>query len=108
MAGMNSGFSGASRARSSARRTTRSSAASSNSLMVAVPTRLPNATDTPRSVLLTMPLVETLFSAKRMLPSIEPVSDAVHSSAVDRAMTLSRMALACASVRMLIGISCSW
>ena len=99
---MNSGFSGARRARSSARRTTRSSAASSNSLIVAMPTRLPNATCTPRSVLLTMPLVETLFKAKRMLPSTEPVRDAVHSSAVDSAMTLSRMALACASVRMLM------
>jgi hypothetical protein len=41
IAGMNSGFSGASFARSSARRTTRSSAASSNSLMVATPTLLP-------------------------------------------------------------------
>ena len=61
-----------------------------------------NYTCTPRSVLLTMPLVETLFNAKRMLPSTEPVRDAVHSSAVDSAMTLSRMALACASVRMLM------
>ena len=103
MAGMNSGFSGARRARSSARRTTRSSAASSNSLMVAVPTRLPNATSTASSVLSTMPLVEMLLSAKRMLPSIEPDSVAVHWSAFDSLTTLSRMALACSSVKMLIG-----
>src|SRR5690606_27343354 len=102
MAGMNSGFSGASLARSSARRTTRSSEASSNSLIEAVPTRLPKATCTPSSALLTMPLVETLFSAKRMLPSMEPVSVAVHSSALDSAMTLSRMALASCSGKMLI------
>ncbi|MNV47925.1 hypothetical protein D3C71_1398090 [compost metagenome] len=102
MAGMNSGFSGASLARSSARRTTRASAASSNSLIEAVPTRLPKATVTASSVLSTMPLVDTLLSAKRMLPLIEPASTAVHSSALDSAMTLSRMALASCSVKMLM------
>src|SRR5688500_13376547 len=105
MAGMNSGFSGASRARSSARRTTRSSAASSNSLIVAVPTRLPKATCTASSVSSTMPLVDTLLSAKRMLPAVLPVSCAVHSSAFDSATTLSRMALARSSVNIPIANS---
>src|SRR5690554_1290966 len=105
---MNSGFSGASRASSSALRTTRSSAASSNSLIVAVPTRLPNATCTPSSALLTSPLVETLLRAKRMLPSTEPVRVAVHSSACDRPTTFSRMALACSSVKMVMSSNSPW
>jgi len=71
-------------------------------LIEAVPTRLPKATVTASSVLSTIPLVETLLSAKRMLPSIEPASTAVHSSALESAMTLSRMALAWASVKILM------
>jgi hypothetical protein len=63
MAGMNSGFSGASFASSSARRTTFSSDASSNSLIVAVPMRLPYATCTPSCMSSTVPLVDTLLSA---------------------------------------------
>src|SRR5690606_20368093 len=109
MAGMNSGFSGASLARSSARRTTRSSEASSNSLIVADPMRLPKATLTASCTSSTMPLVETLLSAKRMLPLLPPLSVAVQSSAVDSATTLSRIALAWASVKMLMSccISCA-
>ena len=48
------------------------------------------------------PLVETLFRAKRMFPSIVPSNCAVHSSAVDSAITLSRIVLASASVMMLM------
>ena len=70
--------------------------------MVAMPSRLPNAACTISWESLTMPLVETLLSAKRMLPSTDPVRVAVHSSATDSLMTLSRMALACSSVKMLM------
>jgi hypothetical protein len=63
IAGMNSGFSGASLASSSARRTTASIEASSKLLIVAVPVRLPKATSTARSQSLTWPLVDTLLSA---------------------------------------------
>ncbi len=70
--------------------------------MVVVPTRRPKATCTESSVLLTTPLVETLFRAKRMLPSTAPVSWATHSSAVDRATTFSRIVRASDSVMMLI------
>src|SRR5690606_14777233 len=108
IAGMNSGFSGASRARSSARRTTRSSASSLNSLMVAVPTRLPNATCTPSSALPTSPLVETLLRAKRMLPSSEPLRVAVHSSACDRPTTFWRISRACSSVKMVMLVGSPW
>src|SRR5690554_279502 len=108
IAGMNSGFSGASRARSSARRTTRSRASSLNSLMVAVPTCLPNDTCTPSSALPTSPLVETLLRAKRMLPSSEPLRVAVHSSACDRATTFSRMVRACSSVKMVMSVGSPW
>ncbi|MNG36820.1 hypothetical protein D3C84_1239740 [compost metagenome] len=66
--------------------------------MVAMPSRLPNADCTIRSVSLTLPLVDTAFNAKRMLPVMLPASVTVHSSAVDSFRTLSRMALACSSV----------
>src|SRR5690606_13708600 len=100
--GTNSGFSGASQASSSARRTTFSSDASSNSLIVAVPTRLPNATCTPRLVSPTMPLVDTLLRANRTLPSIDPCNCAAPSSALDSLMTLSRIVLHSCSVKIFV------
>jgi hypothetical protein len=61
--GMNSGFSGASFASSSARCTALASDLSSNSLMTAVPCFLPNATATDNWVFSTRPAVDTALRA---------------------------------------------
>ena len=71
---MNSGFSGASCASSSARRTQRSSDASSNWLIVAVPTRLPYAT-------LTAEVAVAHDAARRH--AVQRVADVAHHLAVE-------------------------
>jgi hypothetical protein len=61
--GMNSGFSGASRASSSERRTAFSSEASSSSLMVVMPARLPKLDWTTSWRSSVRPLVDTVLRA---------------------------------------------
>lgn len=87
--GMNSGFSGASRANSSDRRTARSRLSASNSLMDAVPLRLPKVEVTSRVALSLLPLVVTVFLAYRMLPPRRPVTRASQESARENARTRS-------------------
>ena len=80
---MNSGFSGESRASSSARLTTFSREASSNSSMVAVPDFFPKLDCTTRVWLELYPEVETVFLAYRMFPLLLPLRLTSQASALE-------------------------
>src|SRR5690606_10632982 len=100
---MYSGFSGDRRASSSERSTAFFRDASSNSLTLAEPTRLPYTELTDRLMVLAAPAVETALLAYRILPSSLPPRDATHSSAVEKLSTLVN--IACASSLLKIAIT---
>src|SRR3954467_5961078 len=92
--GTNSGSGGANLAISSALRTTRSRAASVNSLVRAEPLRLPKLEVTATDRSSCSPLVVTLFNAKRTCRRVWPASVTAQESALENDSTLPVIFLA--------------